>query len=86
MVAAFKTIFESTNHRLSRLKTDNGKEFIYRRLKQYFEELIIKPFTTNNEKSKLCGTKYQDDNKPTFLVFLTNKQAKRGSSVEEDVC
>ena len=85
MIAAFKKIFESTNRRPSCLRTDNGKEFINRRLKQYFKELSIKPFTTKNETKANYAERVIRTIKSLLYRFFLHKQTYRYVNIMQDV-
>lgn len=45
----FQEVFRETNRRPDRLRTDKGKEFVNKQVKDYLKSLDIKAFTTKNE-------------------------------------
>ena len=85
MVEAFKTIFENTNRRPSRLRTDNGKEFINRKLQQYLKSIKIKCFTTKNETKANYAERVIRTVKSLLYRYFLHRQTYHYVDVMQDI-
>ena len=83
--AAFEVIFNSTDRRPKRLRTDNGKEFKNQLVKHYLKGLGIKAYTTKNETKANYAERVIRTIKGLMYRYFIHKQTYKYVNVLQDL-
>ena len=85
MKAGFESILSRTTRQPRKLRTDNGKEFTSRAMKQYFKSKNIKAFTTKNETKANYAERAIRTVKSLLYRYFLHKQTHRYVDILQDL-
>ena len=85
MKSGFERIFSRTTRQPRKLRTDNGKEFTSRAIKQYLKSRNIKAFTTRNETKANYAERAIRTVKSLLYRYFLHKQTHRYVDVLQDL-